>query len=183
MKPKLLLVSRGTTEWCTRCMSGVTTIQRSTRSSRAGRRTLPWLNIEVALSSTSKMSTATAGAPSAATTPSLITIDSRISIGWKRSAGGHVELEVGVVHAVQPPQHRHGMEQHVLQVDGEVEEDHRGDDGEPGRRVESLEQAPAVRLGEKSHADRGSGKTSRTSSVSSTTMPRLLGQRHARPIF
>ena len=52
---------------------------------RCGRRTLPWLNIEVALSSTSKISTATAGAPSAATTPSLIAIDSRISMGWKRA--------------------------------------------------------------------------------------------------
>ena len=86
---------------------------------------MPWLNIEVALSSTSKISTATAGAPSAATTPSLITIDSRISIGMEAHAGGHVEVEVGVMHAVQPPQHRHGMEQHVLQVDGEVEQDHR----------------------------------------------------------
>ena len=36
---------------------GVTMIQRITRSSAAGRRTLPWLNIEVALSSTSKTST------------------------------------------------------------------------------------------------------------------------------
>ena len=50
-----------------------------------GMRTLPWLNIEVAFSSTSKISTATAGAPSAATTPSLITMDSRISTGWKRT--------------------------------------------------------------------------------------------------
>ena len=48
-------------------------------------RTLLWLNIEVAFSSTSKIKTATAGAPSAATTASLITIDSKISIGWKRS--------------------------------------------------------------------------------------------------
>ena len=37
-------------------------------------------------------------------------------------AGRHVELEVGVVHAVQPPQRRHGVEQHVLQVDGEIEQ-------------------------------------------------------------
>ena len=49
-------------------------------------------------------------------------------------AGGHVELEIGMVHAVQPPERRHRMEQHVLEVDGEIEKDHRGDDGEPGRR-------------------------------------------------
>ena len=43
-------------------------------------------------------------------------------------AGRHVEVEIGVVHAVQPPERRHGVEQHVLQVDGEIEQDHRGDD-------------------------------------------------------
>ena len=39
-------------------MSGVTTSQRSTRSMPGGMRTLPWLNIDVALSSTSKIRTA-----------------------------------------------------------------------------------------------------------------------------
>src|SRR5207247_694770 len=66
LKPKLLLVSGTATEWCTRCMSGVTTIQRNMRSSRSGTRTLPWLNIEVALSTTSNSRTASAVAPSAA---------------------------------------------------------------------------------------------------------------------
>ena len=65
-------------------MSGVTTSQRSRRSSPAGRRTFAWLNIAVAFSSTSKTSTATAGAPIAATAAHLIAVEIRISIGWNR---------------------------------------------------------------------------------------------------
>ena len=118
-------------------MSGVTTSQRSTRSSPQGMRTLPWLNIDVAFSSTSKIRTASGGAPSAATTASLISIDSRISIGWKRSPVRDVEFEIGVMHAVQPPQRRHRMEQHVLQVDRKIEDDDRGHDGDPGRKRRS----------------------------------------------
>ena len=39
-------------------------------------------------------------------------------------AGGDVEFEVGVMHAVQAPERRHGMEHHVLKVDREVEKHH-----------------------------------------------------------
>jgi hypothetical protein len=31
-------------------------------------------------------------------------------------AGGDIDVEIGVMHPVQAPQHQHGMEQHVLQV-------------------------------------------------------------------
>ena len=55
LKPKSPSVSCSSTEWCTRCMSGVTRKRRSTRSTGAGRRTLPRSNIEVALSTTSKI--------------------------------------------------------------------------------------------------------------------------------
>ena len=48
-------------------------------------RTLLWLNMEVAFSMISKISTAKAGVPSAAITPSLMPIDSSISMGWKRT--------------------------------------------------------------------------------------------------
>ena len=85
---------------------------------------MPWLNIEVALSSTSKTSTASAGAPSAATTPSLITIEKQDLDRVKAHARGHVEFQIGVMHAMQPPQRRHGMKQHMLQVDRKVEKDH-----------------------------------------------------------
>ena len=36
-------------------------------------------------------------------------------------AGGDVDIEVGVVHAVQPPQHRHLVKDDMLQVDREIE--------------------------------------------------------------
>ena len=46
---------------------------------------LPWLNIAVALSSTSKITTASTGGPSTVIVANLISIDSAISIGWKRA--------------------------------------------------------------------------------------------------
>ena len=42
----------------------------------------------------------------------------------KPDAGGHIEVHVGVVDRVQAPQDRDGMDHHVLEVDGEVEESH-----------------------------------------------------------
>ena len=65
--------------------SGVTTSQRRTRSIGAGRRTLPWVTNDVALSRISNSSTATAGAPSTTITANLINIDNSISSGWKRA--------------------------------------------------------------------------------------------------
>jgi hypothetical protein len=62
-------------------MSGVTSTQRSARSTAAGRRMLPWLNIAVALSITSKITTATTGGPSTAMVANLISIDRMISSG------------------------------------------------------------------------------------------------------
>jgi hypothetical protein len=46
-------------------------------------------------------------------------------------AGRDVDVEVGVVHAMQPPQRRHGVEHHMLQVDGEVEQHDSRQDGGP----------------------------------------------------
>ena len=40
-------------------------------------------------------------------------------------SGGHVEFEVGVVHAMKPPQCRYGMKEDMLKVDREVEHDDR----------------------------------------------------------
>ena len=71
------------------------------------------------------------------------------------NAGGHVEFEIGVMHPVQPPQHRHGVEEHVLEVDGEVKQDHRRRDRKPGRRFECLEKSPAAGLDEQRRADGG----------------------------
>jgi hypothetical protein len=46
---------------------------------------LPWLNMAVALSSTSKITTANTGGPSTTMVANLISMDRMISIGWKRA--------------------------------------------------------------------------------------------------
>ncbi len=50
-----------------------------------------------------------------------------------------VELEVRVVHPVQTPQRRDGMEHDVLQIDGQIEKQHGQDNGQPIRRADSVE--------------------------------------------
>ena len=42
--------------------------------------------------------------------------------------GGDVEFEIGVMHAVKPPQQRYRVEEHVLEIDREVEDDDRQPD-------------------------------------------------------
>ena len=39
----------------------------------------------------------------------------------KAQAGGHVELEIGMMHPMQPPEGRDRVKEDVLQVDGEIE--------------------------------------------------------------
>src|SRR6516164_9999006 len=51
----------------------------------------------------------------------------------KTHAGGHVELEVGMMHAMQPPQRGHGVKEDVLEIDREVEDHDRDDDACPPR--------------------------------------------------
>ena len=50
----------------------------------------------------------------------------------KPDAGRDVEVEVGVVAAVHPPQPRHRVEQPVLEVHRQVEHDHGNDALGPG---------------------------------------------------
>ena len=62
----------------------------------------------------------------------------------KAHAGGYVEIVVAVVHAMETPQQRHGVEQHVLQVDGKVQDDHRGEYLSPIRQSrQPVEHPPA----------------------------------------
>ncbi|MCY1373136.1 hypothetical protein D9M69_603910 [compost metagenome] len=84
LKPKLELLSSSSTEWCTRCMSGVTRNQRSARSTPAGRRMLPWLKVAQALSTISNTTTASTGAPSSVMVANLMPMESTISSGWNR---------------------------------------------------------------------------------------------------
>ena len=111
-------------------MSGVTTMKRSARSSHAGIDTFEWLNIEVTLSTTSNRMTATTGIPSARITAILIDERDQDLDRMEAHAGGDVDVEIGMMHPVQPPQHRHFVEDDVLQVDREIERqeaDQRGD--------------------------------------------------------
>ena len=69
-------------------------------------------------------------------------------------AGRHIDVEIGVVHAMQPPQHRHGVEQHVLEIDGKVEHQHRHQDRHALGQRQPIEETPAARLARKRHAHR-----------------------------
>ena len=62
-------------------------------------------------------------------------------------AGGQVDVEVGVVDLVQPPQQRHGMGDHMLQVDREVEDEEGEQALDPAWPRQHIEQAPAMRFG------------------------------------
>src|SRR5689334_22226970 len=95
-----------------------TTMRRRTRSSTWGKRTLPWLNTDVAFSVTSNTSTASGGAPSAATAASLITIE--MSARMEAHSGGNVGFQIGVMHSMQAPQRRHRMECDVLSIDRQM---------------------------------------------------------------
>jgi hypothetical protein len=82
-------------------MSGVTSIQRNTRSSHSGKRTLPWLNIAVAFRITSNSITATGGAPSSTTTAQLDQHGQHDFQRMEAQGGGDIEIQIGVVHPVQ----------------------------------------------------------------------------------
>ena len=74
------------------------------------------------------------------------------------NAGGDVEFKIGVVHAMQPPQGGHRMENNMLKVDGKVEEQYRKRNGEPPAQAEKIEQAPALALRQHGEPDRRGGK-------------------------
>ena len=51
-----------------------------------------------------------------------------------------------MVHAVQAPEHRRGMHQHVLQINREIEEDEREREFDPAWPSHGVEKSPAARL-------------------------------------
>ena len=59
-------------------------------------------------------------------------------------AGRHVEIQVGMVHAMQPPQRRYGVEHDVLEVDDQIQHDDRERNLEPEGQGDRVEQAPAA---------------------------------------
>ena len=62
----------------------------------------------------------------------------------KARPGGDVEIEVGVVHAMQPPESRDGMKQHMLQVDCQIEQGHGQHHFKPRRPGERGPESPAT---------------------------------------
>jgi hypothetical protein len=73
-------------------------------------------------------------------------------------AGGDVELEIGVVHAVQAPQDRYGMKRRMLKIDGEIEQEHSEQNRKPARNGQGLQQPPSSAFGQCRKTDRGDGK-------------------------
>ena len=75
-------------------------------------------------------------------------------------AGGHIDIEISMMHPVQSPQHRNRVKQHMLKVDSEVQEDHRGHYTDPGGEWQHVEEPKPMRLGNEGHTDRCGRKNS-----------------------
>jgi len=73
-------------------------------------------------------------------------------------AGGDVEIEIGVVHAMQAPQNRHGVEHDVLKVDREIEHEDGDNDRRPGRQTKPWNEADAMPFKRERKADSRSWK-------------------------
>src|SRR5262245_18906404 len=67
----------------------------------------------------------------------------------------HVDVQVRMMHAVEPPEGRDGMEQHVLEVDGKIQGRDGQRDAGPCRQIECMEQSPPSALGDQSKPDGG----------------------------
>ena len=67
---------------------------------------------------------------------------------------GDVDIAVGVVHLMQPPEDRHFVRDEMLKPDGEVEHEQRDHELDPIRPVDLIEQAEPPLLGEERRGDR-----------------------------
>ncbi len=70
-------------------------------------------------------------------------------------ACGYVKAEVGMVHPVQPPKRRHGMKQHMLEIDREIQHHDRDENDDPSWCVQHVKQTPAILLRKKRETDGG----------------------------
>jgi hypothetical protein len=71
-------------------------------------------------------------------------------------AGGDVDVEIGMMHAVQPPQHRHLVEHNVLSINDEIKDQKAQYRGEGGRQPGEMEQPPSALGREQRRAHRRS---------------------------
>ena len=62
------------------------------------------------------------------------------------------------MHAVKPPERRHRVEEHVLQIDREIEDHHRQHHGDPPPHRDHVEDAKPLRLRNQRQADGGGRK-------------------------
>ncbi len=58
------------------------------------------------------------------------------------------------MHAVQPPQSRHRMEHHVLQINRQIKQQQRYDESQPAGHGENIQQPPAPLGSQNRHAHR-----------------------------
>ena len=85
--------------------------------------------------------------------------------------GRNVEVDVCVMNTVQPPEGRHGMEHDVLEVDRQIKQDHPEKNREPRPQPDGIQQTPTAVL---------SGQRDGNAVTSTTSSPRLCGQRATR---
>jgi hypothetical protein len=72
------------------------------------------------------------------------------NFAWvETQARGDVEFQIGMMHAMQAPEHGHGVKHDMLTIDDEIEEKHGGGDRDPRGQGDEIEQAPAMGLGQR----------------------------------
>src|SRR5438128_3039216 len=62
------------------------------------------------------------------------------------------------MHPVQPPKRGHGVKENVLQIDGEIEQDDRCNDDDPGRQCDHMKETPSAGVANERKSDRGCRK-------------------------
>src|SRR5881409_2263290 len=72
--------------------------------------------------------------------------------GMKSRTGGHVHVQVGVVHSMEPPENGNGMKNAVLEVNRQVEQKQSEQPFQPRRPGQKVKETPAPRVREQSKA-------------------------------
>ena len=72
----------------------------------------------------------------------------------KAEPGRHVQVQIGVMHPVEPPEKRDHVNHHVLEINHQVEKNDPGGHFHRRRPLKIIEQAPAVLPGEMGGAHR-----------------------------
>src|SRR6185503_20306122 len=74
--------------------------------------------------------------------------------GMKTRTGGYIDVQIGMVHAVKPPENRGGVKEAVLEVNRQIEHEQREQHFHPGRPGENVEQPPAARFSQQRKPNR-----------------------------